>query len=98
MDRLVIDFNVQLQSTQTNTASTSSLYAHTSTGSRGFWSRTNWRASYSSQRQRKTTGEEKRSYKLNIRVEAGQAGLPAGAERMLDLMESLATANLPVDA
>jgi len=89
IEELVIDLNVKLNSVDHNEyASSSSSYAQVD-GSFGWWSTVHFKAGYSSQSNSKYTGEVKREYSLAVHVEANQAGMPKGTERILDILESV---------
>jgi hypothetical protein len=45
----------------------------------------------------KSEGEVKREYGLNVHVSAGQAGMPEGTRRILDLYESIIRDTIPAD-
>jgi len=89
IEELVIDLNVKLNSVDHNEQSSqSSTYGEIS-GSFGWWSRVNFKCGWSSQSNSKYTGETKREYNLAVHVEASQAGMPKGTERILDILESV---------
>jgi len=89
IEELVIDLNVKLNSVDhSESSSSSSSYAQVD-GSFGWWSTVHFKAGYSSQSNSKYTGEVKREYSLAVHVEASQAGMPKGTERILDILESV---------
>jgi len=89
LEEITIDLNVKLNSVDRTEHQTDfKTYAEVS-GSFGWWSKVNFKAGFSYQSQNKYTGETKREYALNIHVEAGQAGMPKGTEKILDILESV---------
>jgi hypothetical protein len=97
IEEMTIDLNVKLNSLdKTENSQEHKSYAEIS-GSYGWWYSVSFKAGYSYQSNSKQTGETKREYSLNIHVEAAQAGLPKGTERILDILESVIR-EVPKDA
>jgi len=87
---LTVDLNVKLNSMTKDTRETKfDAYVETSGKSNFFVGSVSWKggASYSSES--KSTGKTEREYALNIHLQAGQAPLPKGTERILDMLESV---------
>jgi len=89
IEELIIDLNVKLNSADTSeSSSTVSTYGEVS-GSYGWWSTVNFKAGFSTQSTTKTSGSVKREYDLAVHVEASQAGMPSGTQKILDILESV---------
>jgi len=89
VEELIIDLNVKLTSADTNTyTSEVDTYGEVS-GSYGWWSSINFKAGFSTQSTYKSTGTVQREYDLAVHVEASQAGMPAGTQKILDILESV---------
>jgi len=87
---IVIDFNVKLNAAQTTSSSTSHSFGIQASGGWSFWGAgVKWEAGYSMQSKSSQTGTVNREYKLHVHVEAGQADLPKGTSRILDIFEGV---------
>lgn len=91
VDDATIDFNVKINSVQETKSSTDAQYgakteAHA--GYNGFRFKTGIKlsASISNQKKSSTSDTVKRDYSLNVHVHARQDDMPAGVERLLDLL------------
>jgi len=89
IEELIIDFNVKLNSVDKNEQSSASTTYGEISGRYGWWSSVSFKAGWSTQSNSKYTGEVKREYSLAVHVEASQAGMPKGTERILDILESV---------
>jgi hypothetical protein len=92
IDEITIDFTAKLNDTITNVTKTNfQLDSSTSGQYRAFWSpiRLDFRVSTSYQSSRETASRYTREYQMNINVRAVQDDLPAGMERVLDLLEQI---------
>ena len=97
MESMFVDFQVQLSSVQEDVSTTSSQFGYTHSSRGGGWfSRSKWSSSFSSQSSTRTTGKVKKDYKLHVRVDASQSPIPRGMDRVLDLFEQLVQQNLPL--
>ncbi len=91
VDDATIDFNVKINSVQETKSSSDLQYGgntEASAGYRGFRFRTGIKlsASISNQKKSSTSDTVKRDYSLNVHVHAKQDDMPAGVERLLDLL------------
>jgi len=97
-DTVSVEFNVKLNSIATKSTDFS-LGVETSLGvdSPGFLLKpaVTFKITIKSQFSSKSSGEVKREYSLNIKVIASQAPIPAGTERILDLMDSIIREGIP---
>ena len=91
VDDATIDFNVKINSVQETKTSSNLTYggnmeAHA--GYNGFRFKTGIKlsASISNQKKSSTSDNVKRDYSLNVHVHAKQDDMPAGVERLLDLL------------
>ena len=83
IEHVIIDFNVKLNSVETSTVS-SDLKVDASVS--GGWGRVNFKVSASYQRKATTGVEVKKEYALNVNVKAVQDEIPAGLEKILNLL------------
>ena len=83
IEHVIIDFNVKLNSVETSTVSTS-LGVDASVS--GGWGPVNFKVSASYQRKATTGVEVKKEYALNVNVKAVQDEIPAGLEKILNLL------------
>jgi len=90
VQEMTIDLNVKINQVQT-TESDSSLNVYSEiSGSAKYWFvKVNFKAGFSYTSNTKTTGMVQRDYALAVHVEASQAGMPKGTERILDIMEAI---------
>jgi len=87
---IVIDFNVKLSSATTSTETNSHSFGIQASGGWSFWGAgVKWSAGYSVQSKSAHTGTVNREYKMHVHVEAGQADLPKGTSRILDIFEGV---------
>jgi hypothetical protein len=87
---ITIDFNVQLNSARSQSSSSSHSFGVQASGGWSFWGAgVSWSAGYSMKAQSAQSGTVNRDYKLHVRVEAGQADLPKGTSRILDIFEGV---------
>jgi len=87
---ITIDFKVQLSSAENTQSSRSDSFAIQASGGGGFWGTSyNWSAGYSYQGKSATSGSVNKEYKINVHVEAGQADIPKGTSRILDIFEGV---------
>jgi len=84
-----IQFNVQLNSVDTSQSSSSWNYA-ASEGIGYNWGSgyVNYQAGVSYKSMNQNTGQVQQQYSLSVRVVAGQADLPAGAQKVFDILEA----------
>lgn len=83
IEHVTIDFNVKLNSVETSSTSTSlGLSADVSGG----WGPVKFKVSASYQRKSATGVEVKKEYALNVNVKAVQDEIPAGLEKILNLL------------
>ena len=90
LDEMTIDFTAKLNDVIQNTVKTGFSLANETSGSfRAFWSpvRLDVRTSMSYKQSRNTESRYAREYQMNIHVRAVQDDIPAGLERVLDLLE-----------
>jgi hypothetical protein len=89
-DKVTLDFNVKLNgvSTRENSLSTD-VKADLSVKQGWISGRAQFNVAVQVQSQSKTTGKVSREYSLAVHVEASQAPLPRGTQRILDLLESI---------
>jgi hypothetical protein len=90
IDEMTINFTAKLNDTITNTTKDNfQVDASTSGQYRAFWSpiRFDFRVSTSYSSSRETASRYVREYQMQINVRAIQDDLPAGLERILDLLE-----------
>lgn len=85
IEHVIIDFNVKLNSVETSSAS-SDLGISGSVGGGG--KRVNFKVSPSYQRKATTGVEVKKEYALNVNVKAVQDEIPAGLEKILNMLAS----------
>jgi len=87
---ITIDLNVKLNSIDSSeSSSTFKSFAEVEVGG-GWWgSSFNFKGGYSYSSSSKYTGTVEREYALTVHVQAGQAGLPKGTERIMDMLESV---------
>jgi len=90
---ITVEFNVKLSSVQKTESSTA--HEWNSKVSASFWGGYKMSASYSGQYQTAQSGEVKKDYALDIKVNAGQAELPKGTSRILDIFESIVRDGVP---
>jgi len=90
---VTVEFNVKLNSVQTTESSTAQDW--NSKVSASWWGGYKMEASYSGQSTSSQSGETKKDYALDIRVNAGQADLPKGTARILDIFESIVRDGIP---
>jgi hypothetical protein len=83
IEHVIIDFNVKLNSVETSTVSTS-LGVDASVS--GGWGPVNFKVSASYQRKAATGVEVKKEYALNVNVKAVQDEIPAGLEKILNML------------
>ncbi len=89
-----IDFNAKISSvTQYETATTHKLDLSADLKLRWGFGRLNFRGSYSYQKKTRYSDESKRTYSMNIRINAVQDEIPAGMSRVLDMLEQSITEN-----
>jgi hypothetical protein len=87
---LTIDLNVKLNSLDRQESSSKlNVYGDYSVGGGWWFGSVNFKGGYSYTSESKYTGETKREYALTVHVQAGQASLPKGTERILDMLESV---------
>lgn len=89
VDEVTIDFNAKINSvTETTTASSQDLSA--SLGVKGGWGPVSaeLKCSYSNKKSSSATDKTERTYSLNIHVRAVQDELPAGLEKLLNVLEN----------
>lgn len=91
IDDATIDFNVKINSVQEAKTSSDLTYGgnvEASANYNGFWFKTGIKlnASLSNQKKSSTSDTVKRDYSLNVHVHAMQDDMPAGVERLLDLL------------
>ena len=91
-----IDLNVKINSitsTENSEEDKKSLSAEVTAGYKGFGFNANVKINASVSHQKKSSSSEKveREYSLHINVKAVQDGMPAGMERLLDILESAIT-------
>jgi len=90
IDEVTIDFNVKLNSVDTSSSSdSSSQSASLSVGVNWGFGSASLTGSIAHQSQSKQSSTVKKEYSLNVKVHASQAGLPKGAERLLDILETV---------
>jgi len=94
VDSVSIDFNVKLNSvaevqTQTTTTSQFNENQWSAAWGWGWVAVKSFSGSVSKQSQTKSTSKVTKEYSLQISVQASQAALPGGMERLLDLFESI---------
>jgi uncharacterized protein DUF2589 len=90
IDEMTINFTAKLNDTITNTTKQGfTLNTQTSGQYRAFWSpiRLDFRVSASYSQSRETASRYAREYQMVINVRAVQDDLPAGLERVLDILE-----------
>lgn len=90
IDEMTINFTAKLNDTITNTTKQGfTLNTQTSGQYRAFWSpiRLDFRVSASYSQSRETASRYTREYQMVINVRAVQDDLPAGLERVLDILE-----------
>jgi len=86
---ITIDLNVKLNSVQsTSTGSTFSTYGEVSSDWNWFIGSVNYNAGFSTTSSSAYTGTTERAYDLSVHVQAGQADMPSGAQRVLDMLEA----------
>jgi len=86
---MTIDLNVKLNSVQSVTSgSTFSTYGEVSGGAHWFFGSVNFKAGFSTSSSSSYTGTTEREYDLSVHVQAGQANMPAGTQRVLDMLEA----------
>jgi len=90
---VTVEFNVKLSSVQKTESSTA--HEWNSKVSASFWGGYKMSATYSGQYQSAQSGEVKKDYALDIKVQAGQAELPKGTARILDIFESVVRDGVP---
>jgi len=89
IEELIIDLNVKLTSCDQSSASSQvNTYGEVS-GSYGWWDSVSFKAGFSTQSTSSSSGTVKREYDLAVHVEASQAGMPAGTQKIFDLLESV---------
>ncbi len=89
VQEVTIDFNAKIDTvTESTTASSSELNA--SLSAKAGWGpfSAQLKCSYSNKKSSSTTDKTERTYSLNIHVLAVQDELPAGLEKLLDVLES----------
>lgn len=84
IDEVTIDFNAKLTSVETRNVS--SEFAASAEVSGRFW-KVNFKASASYKRTSSSTSSTERTYNLGVRVRAVNDELPAGLERILNILE-----------
>lgn len=83
IEHVIIDFNVKLNSVETSqVSSTLGVNAEVSGG----WGPVNFKVSASYQRKATTGVEVKKEYALNVNVKAVQDEIPAGLEKILNML------------
>ena len=96
IDEVNIDFNAKLTSVETTNVS--SEFAGSASISGRFW-KVSFKASASYKRTSSSTSTTERTYNLGVRVRAGNDEMPAGLERILNMMEeSIVRQETPVAA
>lgn len=84
IDEVTIDFNAKLTSAETSTAS--SEFAGSAEISARIW-KVNFKASASYKRTTSSTSTTERTYNLNVHVRAVNDEMPAGLERIFNILE-----------
>lgn len=90
IDEMTIDFTAKLNDTLVNTTKTNfKLDSSVSGKYKSWWSPISleFRTAMSYERSRETASRYTREYSMNIHIRAVQDDLPAGLERILDLLE-----------
>lgn len=83
-----IDFNAKISSvTEYETTTAHKLDLSADLKLRWGFGRLNFRGSYSYQKKTRYADESKRSYSMNIKINAVQDEIPAGMSRVLDMLE-----------
>jgi len=91
---VTVEFNVHLNSVdKTESEQTHDWNSQVSASS--WWGSWKMTATYSGKSTSKTTGETSRDYALDIKVNAGQADLPKGTARILDIFEQVVRDGVP---
>ncbi|MFZ1677113.1 MAG: DUF2589 domain-containing protein [Saprospiraceae bacterium] len=83
IEHVIIDFNVKLNSVETSTVSTD---IGVNAEVKGGWGPVSFKVSASYQRKSTTGVEVKKEYALNINVKAVQDEIPAGLEKILNML------------
>jgi len=83
IEHVIIDFNVKLNSVETSEVSTT---LGVNAEVKGGWGPVNFKVSASYQRKATTGVEVKKEYALNVNVKAVQDEIPAGLEKILNLL------------
>jgi hypothetical protein len=83
IEHVIIDFNVKLNSVESSSVSSSLGVDASVTGG---WGPVNFKVSASYQRKTATNVEVKKEYALNVNVKAVQDEIPAGLEKILNLL------------
>ncbi|MCH2193423.1 DUF2589 domain-containing protein [Kordia sp.] len=87
-----IDFNAKISSvTKVETVASHKLDLSAELSLRWAWGRFKFKGSYSYQKKSTYSDESKRSYSMNIRINAVQDEVPAGMSRVLDMLEESIT-------
>jgi len=90
INTVTIDLNVKLNSVDTQeSGSTFSAYGETSGHFGFFFGSVNYKGGFTYSSSNKYTGSTTREYSLSVHVRAGQAALPKGTEKILDMLESV---------
>jgi len=87
---LSIDLNVKLSSSESRESEqTLNVYAEVGAEAKWFAGSVNFKGGFSYKSNNKQTGTVNKEYALDIHVQCGQAALPKGTERILDLLEGV---------
>jgi hypothetical protein len=97
IQQLDVDFNVKLASVE-RTASVGRIKAQASAsysaGFKRFGPSISVGASFSAQRTKGESNKVSRSYDMGVKIRAGQAEMPVGVERMINLLDKLITEDI----
>jgi len=86
---ITIDLNVKLNSVETvSSGSTFSTYGEVSGGYDWFFGSVNFKAGFSTTSTSSYTGTTEQAFDLSVHVQAGQAAMPSGTQRVLDMLEA----------
>jgi len=87
---ITIDLNVKLNSVQTTSSgNTLSTYGEVSGGYGWFFGSVSFKSGFSTTSTSTYTGTTQQAFDLSVHVQAGQAALPAGTSKVLDMLESI---------
>jgi hypothetical protein len=90
IEEMNLEFNMKLSSVQKDTRELKTQ-ASASLGVRAFKGRVRLSAGYSRKSSRSDTSSVDRSYSMNVKVRVVQAEIPAGIERMINILDQLIT-------